>query len=93
MRREPLTDMEKAVLRIESLEGYQRETNGRLRQLEEAWADFVPSVTRRISNEIILPGLIRGLADAMQQPNLLRALPDGLNIDALLENEKRRERG
>lgn len=90
MRRE-LTELDRAIIRIESLEGSRRDHNGRLRQLEEAWETFVPSIARRISNDIIVPGIIRGLADAMQLPgSLARPLPDELGVDALIEAEKRR---
>lgn len=89
-----LSELQRAIIRIESLEGSRRDHNGRLRQLEEAWATFVPSIARRISNEIIVPGIIRGLADAMRLPNSLAVeLPDGLDIEAIIEHEKRRERG
>lgn len=104
-RKRELTDMERAFIRIESLEGHVREMQGRLLTLEEAWQDFIPSVTRRITNDIILPSLIHGLSDAMEfPPSAVQELPDeldvhevieaaktGLDIHAIIENAKKGE--
>lgn len=76
-------------MRIESLEGHVREIQGRLLTLEEAWQDFIPSVTRRITNDIILPSLVHGLQDAMEfPPSAVQELPDQLSVHDVIEAAK-----
>lgn len=92
MKRRELTPEEKLDIRLDAMSNSIRDVQGRMRVLEESWREFVPAVTRRISNEIILPGLIRGLAESIQLPRSLESeLPDPLSLD-FIDDERRSER-
>lgn len=94
MKNAPLTDIEKLSMRLELAEGNIREIRGDVRVMRENWQEFVPNIAGRISREVLIPGIVRGLMEAMRQPNSLSLdLPDLLDVNAIIENEKRRERG
>ena len=82
MKRRELTPEEKLEIRFESMGNRIADLQGRQRELETAWREFVPAVTRRISKEIIIPGMIRGLAEAIQLPSSLESeLSDPLSLN------------
>lgn len=85
---------ERVDARLQIVEAGVREIRGRQLRLEEAWKEFVPTVTNHISKEIIVPAIVTGLMNSLSVPPTL--LDSGRSvIDDMVEARKgvERERG
>lgn len=63
-----LSPTERLEIRLAMVEEGVRELRGRQLNMEEAWKEFVPAVTNRISKEVIIPSLVEGLMHAIRLP-------------------------
>lgn len=67
---------DKILLRLELVEGRTREINGRMRQLQEDYSNFIPSVARQVAQGYLIPAIVQGLKTIK-----LPALLEGSDVD------------
>ncbi|MDD5486849.1 MAG: hypothetical protein PHW65_04780 [Dehalococcoidales bacterium] len=87
----PLTEMERAVMRIEMVEENVRELRGRQRELETSWGEFAPAVADHISTKVIIPAMVEGLMKAIRLPSTLeiRGVETPLSLGDMPEKLRR----
>lgn len=67
---------DKILIRLELVEGRTRETNGLVRQLQEDYNNFIPSVAEQVARGYLIPAIVKGLKTIK-----LPALLEGSGID------------